>query len=279
MRSDSETAKTTSQKKGRKSQKKKKPRQTKTRKEQYAENNTPAVKNPFKLKEEDVLNGLKNGTMVPGGVPKDKRYPSPMWERGMQFIYYKDVDAPVTNWFYCSKCGWVINCLLGGGTGTMLKHVNKHLNETYTLLKRDMINLLTKTSEYVKKTGIIPDFEDLLPNPDEWSLAFLDIETEKSTEEVSSTEGAKPKEGAKPNEGATSVAGAKVDDKKVSALEKKAEKAARAAALEKLRREVAMKYHSEATASDPDKSLSPGKRKHRYFVMFKCTQCVRQSLH
>lgn len=245
----------------------------KSRKEEYAEKSKPANKNPLGISHDDVFNGIINGTIKTGDPPTNdpkKRYSSPCWEMGIRFLYYTGTNKEVTNWFYCDKCGWITNCVPGGGTNSLSKHPAKHVHEIYKLTKVELIETLVKTSKYVQASGSIPDFEKILPKSKDWSLEFLNIEAAQGAPPAG--EASSAGEGSSTGQGTSAGTSSDITgNPKSQKLSEKAEKAARAAKLAKLQ-EQALKIvsASSATARKPsvaDKiqksssSKAAGKRK------------------
>lgn len=144
---------------------KKAPPAKRTRKEDYKEKHQPGVLNPMKMTADMIYHGLKDGTMVTGPPPPKGRYHS---EQGMKFLYDAETNEEIKNWFYCEKCAWTHNVVPGGGTGNLLHHARKHIQQTYTFTKEELIDALVKASEYTQSTGSVPDFKKILPTPENW---------------------------------------------------------------------------------------------------------------
>lgn len=138
----------------------------KSRKEDYAEKK--ADKNPLNMTEAKILNGLKEGTIIAGDPPKNKKFSSEQWKMGIKFLYDADSNEEIKNWYFCEKCAWVQNVLLGGGTGNLLKHARQHLQETYKFTKSELVELLIRTSNYTSSTNATPNFNKVLPKQKDW---------------------------------------------------------------------------------------------------------------
>lgn len=90
-----------------------------------------AKKNSAGLTHDKVRELIKNGTLIPGNPPSNRSFKNAAWSNGMQFLYTKattyNVETELQNWYYCSKCSWIYNGILGGGTGAVGHHYKKHL--------------------------------------------------------------------------------------------------------------------------------------------------------
>lgn len=128
------------------------------------------------MTEEKILNGLKDGSIVPGDPPS-KKFKSEQWKLGIRFLFDAATNEEITNWFYCDKCAWVQNTVLGGGTGNLLKHAQKHIHLTYKLSKQQLVDALEMASKFTKLTGTIPDYKNTIPKPEDWYI-YLRIKRE-----------------------------------------------------------------------------------------------------
>lgn len=145
---------------------KKKPAK-KSRKEEYEEKNSPENRNPTGMGEYDILKGIAHNTIVPGEPPKNKKCTSSQWKMGIKFLFFAQPREEIPNWYYCEKCNWLQNAVLGGGTGNLLHHARSHEKKLYTLKKEQLEEALLKCCEYVKSTGKMPDLKKM-PLPDAW---------------------------------------------------------------------------------------------------------------
>lgn len=134
-----------------------------------------AEKNPSGYTREQVLNFIKMGTIIPGSPPKIPVHSSIAWKKGMRYLYIKDAESNKTkelkNWFYCSKCDWLSNCILGNGTGTVGKHHKTHSVEPpYMFSREQLANLLATCSSFGCENGGVEAsfFNQILPDPKQW---------------------------------------------------------------------------------------------------------------
>lgn len=147
--------------------KRQKKKAKKSRKEEYHDKHAPENKNPTGMDDLDILKGIAHHTIVPGAPPKKKKCTSEQWQMGIQFLYFAATMEEIPNWFYCTKCTWLSNTILGGGTGNLMQHAKSHISETYKLTKEELLKAFEKCCEFVKKTGKSPDFKKI-PLPKEW---------------------------------------------------------------------------------------------------------------
>lgn len=146
------------------------PAAKKSRKEIYEKKHKPQQLNPLGLTEEEVLKRLNDGTIVTGAPPPKRRCKSAQWEMGIKFLFDAETNEEITNWFYCEKCTWLQNVQLGGGTGNLLHHARNHKEQPYKFTRDELSDLLKKAVECANSTGATPDFERILPEPEDWYL-------------------------------------------------------------------------------------------------------------
>lgn len=115
----------------------------------------------------DILKGLAHDTIVPGDPPKKRKCTSQQWKMGMQFLFFADNHEEIPNWFYCNKCDWIENAVLGGGTGNLINHARSHVTEVFKFSREQLEEAFKACAEYVKTTGKIPDFKKM-PHPIDW---------------------------------------------------------------------------------------------------------------
>lgn len=152
----------------------------------YRKKHSQEEKNPLGLTKMDVMKGIDEGKIVPGDPPPDRGTSSEQYKLGIKFLFFENDDdqeeekeaevtkkkkAEVINWFFCEKCAWVHNAVLGGGTGNLLRHAKKHQNPTYTFSKLELSNILATVANYAR----LPDthisekhFQRVLPDADKW---------------------------------------------------------------------------------------------------------------
>lgn len=156
------------------------------------------IKNPSGFSANEILQKLAAGELFLNSPAEGvkKAYSARYWnpEYGMKFIYYepdsRSIDDVVPNWYFCCKCGYLTNTILGGGNSTVAHHANSHLSEKYVLNRKEISKLIVKCYEQfgviIKKKRIIHQ----IPIPAAWSLEFVsEIKPENDATECESDEG------------------------------------------------------------------------------------------
>lgn len=138
----------------------------KTRKQEYQDKHSPAILNPTGLDEIDLLKGIGHKTIVLGNPPESRKCTSPQWKI-IKFLYFDSPREEIPNWYACSKCSWLQNAQLGGGTGNLLHHAKSHVIQNYTFTSEQLQEAFTKCCEFVKSTGKMPDLTNM-PLAKEW---------------------------------------------------------------------------------------------------------------
>lgn len=134
-----------------------------------------AKKNPGGYTSNQVLNMIKNGTIVAGPPPAERNCKSAAWANGIHFLFTKktanDPQKEVLNWYYCSKCDWIYNGLLTMGTGAVTGHYKKHLQDPPYIFNRDQLaKLLSAATAIGKANGTVSEsvLIKILPKGDKW---------------------------------------------------------------------------------------------------------------
>lgn len=131
--------------------------------------------NPLNLNKIDVSTMILNREIVIGPPPTGRGCSSDMWKRGLHFLFYSNNEKEVINFFYCDRCGEVMNVILETGSSNLKNHIDRHDTEKYSIPKKEFADILHQVMVMASKNGVatVANIKKCLPVKKRWSHDFL----------------------------------------------------------------------------------------------------------